>query len=110
MKSFNAALDDLLRRRKTEIGLTHEQVGEAAHINHSYVSRLRHGEKPTPPHTTIEQLASALGVEPEYFKAYRDMKRVAISLAAPGREPTAVQWAAARMAVLATQDQDAPGE
>lgn len=98
MKPFPQALEDILTRRKAE-GLTLQEIGRRANIDHSYIVKMRQGDKPIPPRSTLVSLSYALGVEPEYFTEYRQMALIVRGLAGE-KEPTDRHWAVARMQVL----------
>lgn len=102
VKPFAKALDDILNLRKREQGLSLEEVGRRAHMDHSYISHMRSGGRQLPPPATLRVLAAALDIEPQYFIEYRQMEKLARQYAG-SREPTDTHWAMARMEVLADQ-------
>lgn len=53
-----------VREARKAAGMTQHQLGEAAGIPQSHVSRIERG-KLSPTHMTIEKIARALGIEPQ---------------------------------------------
>ena len=54
-----------------EVGITYRGLGEKTGLSAGYLNHLVHGNRPVPSNDVVERLASALGVEAEYFLEYR---------------------------------------
>jgi transcriptional regulator with XRE-family HTH domain len=78
-RPFEEAIGGLIE----EAGLSLRAVARASGVDVSYVSRLRSGEAAAPPDPTIERLARAFGVRPDYFLEYRARRVAAWLLGEP---------------------------
>jgi len=65
-KPFNEALAEILRKRHIKL----RSLGAKTNLNYSYFSKIIISKK-APPMETIENIAQALGIEPEFFVEYR---------------------------------------
>ena len=61
----------VLERLMNEVGITYRGLGEKTGLSAGYLNHLVHGNRPVPSNDVVERLASALGVEAEYFLEYR---------------------------------------
>jgi transcriptional regulator with XRE-family HTH domain len=64
---FGPTLERLLAERK----VTYRGLADKTNLSAGYLNHLVHGNRPVPSNDVVERLASALGVEPEYFLEYR---------------------------------------
>ena len=54
-----------------ERGTTYRGLAEKTGLSAGYLNHLVHGNRPVPSNRVVEQLAVALGVEPDHFREYR---------------------------------------
>src|SRR5213593_2455000 len=54
-----------------EAGVTYRSLAARAGLSAGYLNHLVHGNRPVPSNDVIEQIGSALDVEPEHFLEYR---------------------------------------
>jgi transcriptional regulator with XRE-family HTH domain len=54
-----------------DAGLTYRGLATRSGLSAGYLNHLVHGNRPVPSKEVVARLASALGVEPEYFREYR---------------------------------------
>jgi transcriptional regulator with XRE-family HTH domain len=54
-----------------EAGITYRGLAEKTQLSAGYLNHLVHGNRPVPSDDVVNKLATALGVEPEYFLEYR---------------------------------------
>jgi transcriptional regulator with XRE-family HTH domain len=66
-ESFGPTIQALMSER----GVTYRQLAERSGLSAGYLNHLVHGNRPVPSKEVVVRLASALGVEPEYFREYR---------------------------------------
>ncbi len=64
---FGATVERLMSER----GVTYRGLADRTDLSAGYLNHLVHGNRPVPSNDVVERLASALGVEPEYFREYR---------------------------------------
>src|SRR5437764_11038288 len=64
---FGAAVERLM----TETGVTYRALADKTSLSAGYLNHLVHGNRPVPSNDVVENLAAALGVEPEHFREYR---------------------------------------
>jgi transcriptional regulator with XRE-family HTH domain len=60
-----------IERLMGETGVTYRGLAEKTKLSAGYLNHLVHGNRPVPSDKVVEQLANALGVEPEHFREYR---------------------------------------
>ena len=66
-ESFGATIERLMGEK----GLTYRGLAAKTGLSAGYLNHLVHGNRPVPSKEVVARLASALGVEPEYFREYR---------------------------------------
>ena len=54
-----------------EAGVTYRALAAKTGLSAGYLNHLVHGNRPVPSNQVVEQLAQALGVEPDHFREYR---------------------------------------
>ena len=54
-----------------EAGITYRALAAKTGLSAGYLNHLVHGNRPVPSNQVVEQLARALGVEPDHFREYR---------------------------------------
>jgi len=54
-----------------EAGITYRGLAAKTGLSAGYLNHLVHGNRPVPSNQVVEQLARALGVEPDHFREYR---------------------------------------
>ena len=54
-----------------EAGVTYRALADKTNLSAGYLNHLVHGNRPVPSNDVVENLAAALGVEPEHFREYR---------------------------------------
>ncbi len=64
---FGATIEQLMG----ETGVTYRGLAEKTGLSAGYLNHLVHGNRPVPSNDVIESIATAFGVEPEYFREYR---------------------------------------
>ena len=65
------AFGPTVERLMNEAGLTYRSLADKTKLSAGYLNHLVHGNRPVPSNDVVENLASALGVEPEHFREYR---------------------------------------
>lgn len=72
-KPFPAALQDLMKRREVSYrGLSELTKAIDRPLSHTYLNHLGTGREKKPTAGNMETVAQALGVEPTYFREYRE--------------------------------------
>ena len=66
-EQFGPAVERLMN----ETGVTYRALAAKTGLSAGYLNHLVHGNRPVPSNDVVETLASALDVEPEYFREYR---------------------------------------
>jgi transcriptional regulator with XRE-family HTH domain len=66
-ESFGATIERLMNEER----LTYRGLAARTGLSAGYLNHLVHGNRPVPSKDVVARLASALGVEPEYFREYR---------------------------------------
>ena len=64
---FGPTIQSLMTERRT----TYRALAERTGLSAGYLNHLVHGNRPVPSNDVVENLAAALGVEPEHFREYR---------------------------------------
>src|SRR4051795_13290394 len=64
-------LGPTMERLMTETGLTYRALADKTNLSAGYLNHLVHGNRPVPSNDVVQNLAAALGVEPEHFREYR---------------------------------------
>ena len=54
-----------------EAAITYRALAAKTGLSAGYLNHLVHGNRPVPSNQVVEQLARALGVEPDHFREYR---------------------------------------
>lgn len=67
-----STIQERLRTRRLELGLTLEEVGEAVGVTKATIQRYESGEIKNLKSTTIEKLAAILKTTPEYLMGWED--------------------------------------
>jgi transcriptional regulator with XRE-family HTH domain len=62
---------ETIQRLMAETNVTYRALAEKTGLSAGYLNHLVHGNRPVPADDVIEQLAKALGVEPEHFREVR---------------------------------------
>ena len=60
-----------MERLMQEKGVTYRALADRTNLSAGYLNHLVHGNRPVPSNEVVEQLASALDVEPDHFREYR---------------------------------------
>jgi transcriptional regulator with XRE-family HTH domain len=60
-----------VERLMNEAGITYRALAAKTGLSAGYLNHLVHGNRPVPSNQVVEQLAGALGVEPDHFREYR---------------------------------------
>jgi len=60
-----------VERLMNEAGITYRALAAKTGLSAGYLNHLVHGNRPVPSNQVVEQLARALGVEPDHFREYR---------------------------------------
>ena len=60
-----------VERLMNETGVTYRALAAKTGLSAGYLNHLVHGNRPVPSNDVVRTLASALDVEPEYFREYR---------------------------------------
>ena len=60
-----------VERLMGENGVTYRALAERTNLSAGYLNHLVHGNRPVPSNDVVQNLAAALGVEPEHFREYR---------------------------------------
>jgi transcriptional regulator with XRE-family HTH domain len=60
-----------IERLMGEKGLTYRGLAAKTGLSAGYLNHLVHGNRPVPSKDVVARLASALDVEPDYFREYR---------------------------------------
>ena len=66
-ESFGSTIERLMNEER----LTYRGLAARTGLSAGYLNHLVHGNRPVPSKDVVARLASALGVEPEYFREYR---------------------------------------
>jgi transcriptional regulator with XRE-family HTH domain len=73
-------LGERVKRRRTELGLTQQQVATAAHVPQSLVAALESGKRSEVRSSALRRLARALGVTADWLIGmYEDEDEVLVS-------------------------------
>jgi transcriptional regulator with XRE-family HTH domain len=64
---FGGAVERLMN----ETGVTYRALAAKTDLSAGYLNHLVHGNRPVPSNDVVETLATALDVDPEYFREYR---------------------------------------
>jgi transcriptional regulator with XRE-family HTH domain len=64
---FGQTIEQLMN----ETGVTYRALASKTGLSAGYLNHLVHGNRPVPSNEVVEQLASALDVDPEHFREYR---------------------------------------
>ena len=70
-KYSEEAFGTTIERLMNETGVTYRGLADKTKLSAGYLNHLVHGNRPVPSDKVVEQLAKALGVEPEHFREYR---------------------------------------
>jgi transcriptional regulator with XRE-family HTH domain len=70
------AFGPTIQRLMGETGVTYRSLAEKTGLSAGYLNHLVHGNRPVPSDDVINELAQALGVEPEHFREVR-VRRIA---------------------------------
>ena len=65
--SFGATIEQLMNESR----LTYRGLAAKTGLSAGYINHLVHGNRPVPSEDVVARLASALGVEPDYFREHR---------------------------------------
>ena len=65
-----------VERLMNETGVTYRALADKTKLSAGYLNHLVHGNRPVPSDDVINELAQALGVEPEHFREVR-VRRIA---------------------------------
>ena len=65
-----------IQRLMGETGTTYRALADKTGLSAGYLNHLVHGNRPVPSDDVIEELAKALGVDPEHFREVR-IRRIA---------------------------------
>jgi len=60
-----------VERLMNEAAITYRALAAKTGLSAGYLNHLVHGNRPVPSNQVVEQLARALGVEPDHFREYR---------------------------------------
>jgi len=60
-----------VERLMNESGVTYRALAAKTGLSAGYLNHLVHGNRPVPSNDVVRTLASALDVEPEYFREFR---------------------------------------
>ena len=60
-----------VERLMNETGVTYRALASKTGLSAGYLNHLVHGNRPVPSNDVVEQLATSLDVEPEFFREYR---------------------------------------
>ena len=66
-EAFGPAVERLMN----ESGVTYRALAAKTGLSAGYLNHLVHGNRPVPSNDVVRTLASALDVEPEYFREFR---------------------------------------
>ena len=67
VEPFGPTVERLMR----EARITYRGLADKTNLSAGYLNHLVHGNRPVPSNDVVENLATALGVEPEHFREYR---------------------------------------
>ena len=70
------AFGPTVERLMNETGVTYRALADKTKLSAGYLNHLVHGNRPVPSDDVINELAQALGVEPEHFREVR-VRRIA---------------------------------
>ena len=70
-KFSEEAFGPTIERLMAETGITYRGLADKTNLSAGYLNHLVHGNRPVPSNDVVENLATALGVEPEHFREYR---------------------------------------
>ncbi len=73
-KFSNKEFGDALKELKEQKGLSFMQIAIKCKLSDSYLVQLANKKNLAPKDENIEKIAKALGVEPSYFKEYRNRR------------------------------------
>ncbi len=73
-KFSNKEFGDALKELKEQKGLSFMQIAVKCKLSDSYLVQLANKKNLAPKDENIEKIAKALGVEPSYFKEYRNRR------------------------------------
>ena len=65
------AFGPTVERLMGENRITNRALADKTNLSAGYLNHLVHGNRPVPSNDVVENLAAALGVEPEHFREYR---------------------------------------
>jgi transcriptional regulator with XRE-family HTH domain len=60
-----------IERLMNESGVTYRALAAKTGLSAGYLNHLVHGNRPVPSNEVVEQLATALDVDPDHFREYR---------------------------------------